>query len=111
MKCDEAGVTGFAYHFNKAPYPGVAVGVWSDMWDGAVGISESNGKFWIDLTHLPRDVPYYAAVVDLATCNQGGGQPTAKSCRLLSPVKGVSSTTKCSGTGANNLTELVARGP
>lgn len=107
-RCDGfAAVTGTAQHFNKAPYPGVAVGVWSSTWAGAVGISKADGKFDILLSNMPFG-EYQVAVVKLETCGEQNGLPTAIDCQLLSNTVKVSVTENCN---VNRVTELAVYGP
>jgi hypothetical protein len=103
-----AGVTGHVLHGNGAPYPGVAVGVWSDTWQGRVGISEADGKYDVPLTDLPPG-HFQVAVVKLDTCVVQNGQPTAINCKRLSNViSGVTVTEFCD---VNRVTEIEFRGP
>lgn len=103
-----AGVTGHVLHANGAPYPGIAVGVWSDSWQGRVGISEADGKYEISLSDLPPG-HFQVAVVKLDTCPVQDGQPTAVNCkRLSSVVTGVTVTELCN---VNRVTEINFTGP
>jgi hypothetical protein len=103
-----AGVTGQVVHGNGAPYVGVAVGVWSNTWQGRVGISEADGKYEVPLSDLPPG-HYQVAVVKLDTCKIQNGQPTAVDCRRLSNViTGVTVTEFCD---VNRVTEIEFRGP
>lgn len=101
-------MTGQVLHANGAPYPGVAVGVWSDAWDGRVSISELNGKYEVPLSDLPPG-HYKVAVVKLETCTMRGDDPTARDCQRLSNViTGVTVTEDCN---VNRVTEIEFRGP
>jgi hypothetical protein len=103
-----AGVTGQVVHANDAPYPGVAVGVWSNTWQGRVGVSEADGKYEVPLSDLPPG-HYQVAVVKVDTCKVQNGQPTAVDCRRLSNViTGVTVTEFCD---VNRVTEIEFRGP
>lgn len=103
-----AGVTGQVLHANGSPYPGVAVGVWSDVWQGRVGISEVDGKFEVNLSDLPPG-HFKVAVVRLQTCGEMDGQTTAKNCQFLSNIiTGVTVTEYCE---VNRVTEIDFRGP
>jgi hypothetical protein len=104
-RCDYAGVTGYVTHANKSAYPDVAVGVWSDTWDGQVALSEASGKFEVSLTGFPIG-KYYVAVVEAGTC-----QSDARGCQLRSNRLEVTVTEKCTGTGANQVTEVSFVGP
>ena len=95
-------------HANGAPYPGVAIGVWSDAWQGRVGISEADGKYEVPLSDLPPG-HFKVAVVKLETCTQRDGQPTAIDCqRLSNVVTGVTVTEHCE---VNRVTEIEFVGP
>jgi tetratricopeptide (TPR) repeat protein len=110
-RCDGfALVTGFVTHADKTPYPGVAVGVWSDGWDGHVATTEGSGKFDLLLSGRPVG-KYYVAVVELGTCAQFGGLRTARTCQRRSNVLEATLTGICSGTGANQVTEVSYEGP
>lgn len=111
-RCDGyRGVTGTAIHANKAPYPGVSVGVWSDSWeDGRVGASQGEGKFDINLSDLPVGT-FHAAVIKAEGCEQRNGAPVVKNCQKLSNVKDFAITDKCTGAGASQVTELAVYGP
>lgn len=102
-----AGVTGLVKHGNGSPFPGVAVGVWSPTWVGAVSPSKPDGKFDIPLTNVPYG-EYQVAVVKLDTCAQQDGQPTAIQCQRLSNVAKVTVTEDCK---VNRVTELAIVGP
>jgi hypothetical protein len=103
-----AGVTGQVLHANGSPYAGVAVGVWSNVWQGRVGISEADGKFEINLSDLPPG-HFQVAVVKLQTCGQLDGQTTAKDCQFLSNIiTGVTVTEFCD---VNRVTEINFYGP
>jgi hypothetical protein len=104
-RCDYAGVTGYVTHANKSPYPDVSVGVWSDTWDGQLARSEASGKFEISLTGFPVG-KYYVAVVEAGTCQSG-----ARGCQLRSNRLEVTVTEKCTGAGANQVTEVSFVGP
>ena len=104
-------MTGFVWHANGAPYPGVAVGVWSDAWTGRVSVTEADGKFELTLSDLPRGT-FKVAAVKLETCGLRDGQPTASDCQVISNVVGnVVTTQHCEGAGANQVTEVEFRGP
>jgi hypothetical protein len=106
-----AGVTGYVRHASGDPYPGVAIGVWNDIWQGRVAISEPDGKFEITLSDLPPDT-FRVAAVRLETCGQRDGQPTAVDCQRISNViENVSVTEKCTGAGANQVTTIDFTGP
>lgn len=104
-RCDMAAVTGFVYHANKSPYPGVAVGVWSNLWDGVVNTTKEDGKFDALLTGMPAGT-YYVAVVEPGTCQSG-----ARGCQLRSNVLNAAVTENCSGSGANQVSEVRFDGP
>ena len=105
-RCDYAGVTGYVTHANKSPYPDVAVGIWSDTWDGQVAFTEASGKFDVSLTGMPVG-KYYVSVVEAGTCQL----PAARACQLRSNKLEVTVTEKCAGTGANQVTEVSFVGP
>ncbi len=102
-----AAVTGTVKHSNGSPYPGVAVGVWSPTWVGAVGISKADGKFDVLLSGLPFG-EYEVAVVKPDTCAQQDGVTTAIECQRLSNITEVSVTENCR---LNRVTELSVTGP
>ena len=104
------GVTGKVLHANGAPYPGVAVGVWSDAWQGRVSVSEGDGKYDLDLSNVPAG-SFRIAVVRLETCGQRDGQPTAIDCQRISNEVSVTTTDNCTGADANQVTEVDFRGP
>lgn len=82
-----SGVTGHVKHANGSAYPGVAVGVWSNTWLGAVAVSDAEGKYDIPLSNVPVG-QYLIAVVRLETCTLQGGLPTASGCtRLSKPIE------------------------
>lgn len=97
-------------HANGAPYPGVAVGVWSDAWQGRVSVSEDSGKYELSLSDVPAGT-FQIAVVRLETCSQRDGLPTAVDCQRVSAVIRVATTDNCTGTDANQVTEVDFRGP
>ena len=104
-------MTGFVWHANGAPYPGVAVGVWSDTWTGQVSVSEANGKYELTLTNLPRGT-FKVAAVKLETCSQRDGQSTASDCQVISNIVGnVVTTEHCEGAGANQVSKVDFSGP
>jgi len=103
-------VTGFVKHANGSPYPGVAIGVWNDAWQGRVAVSEASGKFDLNLTDVAVG-KFKVAAVRLETCGQADGQPTASNCKLISNVREVTTTEKCEGAGANQVTEVKVTGP
>ena len=106
-RCDgHYAVTGFATQASKSAYPGVSVGVWSDTWGGEVKVTEDSGKFDVVLMGMPFG-KYYAAVVEPGTCQL----PSAVGCQRRSNVLEVTITEKCSGSGANQVTELSFVGP
>jgi len=103
-----AGVTGHVLHANGSPYPGVAIGVWGDIWQGRVRVSEADGKFEVPLSDLSPG-HYKVAVVKLETCSLRDGLPTAVDCQKLSNViTGVTFTEDCN---VNRVTEIEFRGP
>ena len=104
------GVTGFVRHANGSPYPGVAIGVWGDVWQGRVAVSEASGKFELSLSDVPVG-KYKVAAVRLETCGQRDGLPTAVDCKRVSNVVEVTTTDKCEGAGANQVTEVKFTGP
>jgi hypothetical protein len=104
------GVTGFVTHANGAPYPGVAVGVWSDAWQGRVSVSEDSGKYELSLSDVPVGT-FRVAVVRLETCGQRDGLPTAVDCQRISDVIRVATTDNCTGAGANQVTLVDFKGP
>ncbi len=104
------GVTGRVLHANGAPYPDVAVGVWSNAWQGRVSVSEGDGKYELPLSDVPTGT-FTVAVVRLETCGQRDGQPTAVDCQRISNVVSVTTTDNCTGAGANQVTEVDFRGP
>jgi hypothetical protein len=104
-------VTGLVKHANGAPLPGIAVGVWSDAWEGRVSVSEPSGKYEVPLSGLPAGT-YRAAVVKLETCGQRDGQATASNCQVISNlVDNLKVTEHCAGDGANQVTEVEFVGP
>jgi hypothetical protein len=103
-----AGVTGHVFHGNGAPYAGAAVGVWSDTWQGRVGVSEADGKYDVPLTDVPPG-HFRVAVVKLDTCVLLDGQPTAVNCKRLSNV--ISDVTVTEDCTVNRVTEIDFRGP
>ena len=106
-----AGVTGFVKHPDGAGFPGIAVGVWSDAWQGNVSVSEASGKYDVDLSGLPAGT-YRAAVVRIETCSQQEGRFTAINCQQLSNVvDNLRTTEHCEGDGANQVTKVDFVGP
>ena len=103
-------MTGAVVHGNGAAYGGVAIGVWSAEWQGAVTTSEPNGKFEITLNHVPPG-SFQVAVVKLETCGQRDGDPTARDCKQLSNVVDMVTTAHCQGDGAVQVTEMEFVGP
>lgn len=97
-------------HASGAPYPGVAVGVWSDAWQGRVSVSEGDGKFELPLSDVPPGT-FRVAVVRLETCGQRDGLPTAVDCQRRSNEVPVTTTEDCTGADANQVTEVDFRGP
>ncbi len=102
-----SGVTGQVKHGNGAPYPGVAVAVWSNTWVGAVTTSQPDGKFELSLNNVPVG-HYKVAVVKLDTCEKQGDLATGISCQRLSNVIEVTKTEDCN---VNRVTELDFTGP
>lgn len=102
-----AGVTGRVKHGNGSPYPGVAVGVWSSSWSGAVRVSDADGKYEVPLTNLPPG-QFMIAVVKLETCSEIDGQPTASGCQRLSKPIEFTITEDCN---VNKVTEIDFTGP
>jgi hypothetical protein len=100
-------VTGMVKHAGGAPYPGVAIGVWSNAWVGRVGISQADGKFDVPLTDLPPG-GFSVAVVRLESCPQQDGQATAIDCQRLSNVLKITVTEDCN---VNKVTEVEFSGP
>jgi hypothetical protein len=105
-----AGVTGYVRHANGDPYPGVAIGVWTDIWQGRVAVSEPDGKYEITLSDLPPGT-FRVAAVRLQTCSQRDGLPTAVDCQRISNITNISVTEKCTGAGANQVTTIDFSGP
>jgi hypothetical protein len=97
-------------HANGSGYPDVAVGVWSDAWEGAVTVSEADGKYDLPLTNVPAG-KYKVAVVRLETCGQRDGRTTAIACQPRSSPVVVTTTDNCTGAGANQVTEVNFSGP
>jgi hypothetical protein len=104
------GVTGYIKHANGAAYPGVAIGVWSDAWQGRVGVSEADGKYELPLTDVPAG-KFKVAVVKSGTCGQRDGELTAVDCQRLSNIIEVTTTDQCTGVGANQVTTINFTGP
>jgi hypothetical protein len=100
-------VTGTVLHASGDPYAGVAIGVWSDLWDGEVRVSQADGKYDIPLTTVPYG-KYHVAVVKLDTCEQRDGLPTAVNCQRRSNVVDITVTEFCE---VNRVTEVEFRGP
>jgi len=110
-RCDGfALVTGFVTHAGKTPYPGVAVGVWSDVWYGEVATTEASGKFDLLLSGKPVG-KYYVAVVKPGTCAQVAGLTAVRTCQRRSNVLEATLTAKCSGAGANQVSKVSFEGP
>jgi hypothetical protein len=97
-------------HANGSGYADVAVGVWGDVWEGAVTVSEADGKYELPLSNVPVG-KYKVAVVRLETCGQRDGRPTANTCQLRSKPVGITTTDNCTGTGANQVSEVNFSGP
>jgi hypothetical protein len=98
-------------HPNGDPYANVAVGVWSDAWEGRVSTAEASGKYELPLTDIPPGM-FRVAVVRLETCSQQDGRLTAKNCQIISNVvTNVMTTAHCQGDGANQVTEIEFVGP
>jgi hypothetical protein len=109
--CGDRSVTGQVKHANGSPYPGVAVGVWSDVWQGRVAVSEPSGKFELTLNDVPPGT-FRVAAVKLQTCSLRDGLPTAVDCQRISNViANVVTTEKCEGVGANQVTVIDFVGP
>ncbi len=109
--CSWAGVEGLVKHADGSPYPDVAVGVWTDIWEGRVVLSEPSGKFSLTLADVPPGT-FKVAAVRLETCGQRDGLPTASKCTIISNLlSNVVVTAKCAGTGANQVTVLEFTGP
>ena len=100
-----AGVFGYVRHANGDPFAGVAVGVWSGLWDGDVAVSQADGKYDIPLTNVPYG-KYHVAVVNLDTCDQRDGRPTAVNCQRRSNVVDITVTEHCE---VNRVTEVEFR--
>jgi hypothetical protein len=110
-RCDGyTAVTGFVKHANGSPYPGVAVGVWSDIWQGRVSTAEPDGKYDISLGGVPPGT-FKVAVVRLETCGQRDGAPTAMDCAVRSNIISVVTTEQCSGAGASQVPMVDFTGP
>mgnify|MGYP001049925150 CR=1 FL=1 len=103
-------MTGAVVHSNGTAYGGVAIGVWSAEWRGAVTTSEPNGKFEIPLNNVPPG-SFHVAVVKLETCGHRDGDPTARDCERLSNVVDMVTTAHCQGDGAVQVTEMDFVGP
>ncbi len=75
--------------------------------------SGADGKFSVNLSgsQFPKDIFYHVAVVEFASCTEGGGRPSAAKCRQDSNVLNLKVTSICSGAGASTWTDLQARGP
>jgi hypothetical protein len=102
-----AGVTGYVKHANGDPFADVAVGVWSDVWEGAVTTTLADGKYDAPLTNVPFG-KYHVAVVRLETCGQRDEQPTAVNCQRRSNVVDITVTEDCN---VNRVTEVEFIGP
>ena len=110
-RCDGfTAVTGFVKHANGNAYAGVAVGVWSDIWEGRVSVSEADGKYDVSLGGVPPG-KFKVAVVQLETCGQRDGLPTANACQRRSNVVEVTTTEQCSGAGASQVPMVDFTGP
>jgi hypothetical protein len=103
-------VWGFVTHGNGDPFPGVAVGVWSDAWQGQTTTSEASGKYELNLSNLPPG-KFYVAIVRLETCGMRDGQPTAVDCQRRSLPIDFAITDICAGSGANKVTQVNFTGP
>jgi hypothetical protein len=109
--CGARGITGQVKHANGSPYPGVAIGVWTDVWQGRVAVSEPSGKFELALGDVPPGT-FKVAAVKLQSCTLRDGLPTAVDCQRISNViDNVVTTEKCEGAGANQITEIEFVGP
>jgi len=96
VNCTYTGVTGRVKHANDQPYPGVTVGVWSDIWEGAVSWpSDLSGKYTVDLGGNIPPGKFYVAVVEPTTCGTRDGRTTAIGCRRRSNVIKVTTTGNC----------------
>jgi hypothetical protein len=103
-----AGVTGRVMHANGAAFPGIAVGVWSDGWEGLVFVSEADGKYEVNLSSQPPG-HFKVAVVKLDTCTKSGDVTTAVNCQVRSNIiTGVTVTEDCN---VNRVTEIDFIGP
>jgi hypothetical protein len=102
-----AGVTGQVKHADGSPFPGIAVGVWSNLWVGSVTTAEADGKYELTLTGLPYG-EYQVAVVKLDTCSQQDGAPIAVGCQLRSNVVKITVTEFCE---VNRVSEVDFIGP
>ncbi|HSR29651.1 MAG TPA: hypothetical protein VLY63_03730 [Anaerolineae bacterium] len=100
-------MTGQVKHASGDPFAGVAVGVWSDAWEGMVTTSLGHGKYDVTLTNVPVG-KYHVAVVRLETCSQRDGQPTAVNCQRRSNIVDVTVTEDCN---VNRVTEVDFTGP
>jgi len=110
-RCDGyTAVTGFVKHADGSAYPGVAVGVWSDAWEGRVTTSLPDGKYDLSLGGVPPGT-FKVAVVRLETCGQREGAPTAMDCAVRSNIISVVTTEQCSGTGASQVPMVDFTGP
>jgi hypothetical protein len=110
-RCDGyTAVTGFVKHTNGSPFPGIAVGVWSDSWQGRVSTSEPDGKYDISLGGVQPGT-FNVAVVRLETCGQREGLPTAADCAVRSNILRVDTTVQCSGAGASQVPMVDFTGP
>jgi hypothetical protein len=111
INCGARGVTGTVKHADGSPYPGVAIGVWSDVWQGRVAVSEPSGKFELSLSDVPPGT-FKVAAVKLETCKLRDGLPTAIDCQRISNViDNVVTTEECTGAGANQITTIDFSGP
>lgn len=110
-RCDGyRGVEGYVEHSDGSPYPGVAVGIWSDTWSGTVTTSEASGKYAFNLMNLAPG-KFKLAVVRYETCAVQGELRTADACQRLSGIVEITITENCTGTGANQVSLVDFTGP
>jgi hypothetical protein len=111
VRCDGyRGVEGHVEHGDGSPYPGVAVGIWSDAWVGMVTLSEGNGKYAFNLMNLPAG-KFKLAVVQYETCAVQGQLRTANACQRESGIVEITLTESCTGTDANQVSLVDFTGP
>jgi hypothetical protein len=110
-RCDGyRGVEGHVKHGDGSPYPGVAIGIWSDSWAGLVTLSEANGKYAYNLMNLPPG-KFMLAVVQYETCAVQGELRTANACQRQSGIVEIILTENCTGTDANQVSLVDFTGP